>query len=129
MLLLFGLRSVAAVDEILLQASDDAPDLVELPLQFKELLLRDILLVLRYAEQDEEQGLFCVCLVQPLQPLLDDGEVVRHNGGPDELVARLLDLLIEGISIHAPREGGDRDKIVQLLTHEISIHAPREGGD
>ena len=65
-------------------------------MQFKELLLRDILLVLRYAEQDEEQGLFCVCLVQPLQPLLDDGEVVRHNGGPDELVARLLDLLIEG---------------------------------
>ena len=52
MLLLFGLRSVAVVDEILLQASDDAPDLVEPPLQFKELLLRDILLVLRYAKQD-----------------------------------------------------------------------------
>mgnify|MGYP006990201202 CR=1 FL=1 len=42
----------AVVDEILLQASDDAPDLVEPPLQFKELLLRDILLVLRYAKQE-----------------------------------------------------------------------------
>ena len=34
------------------------------------------------------------------------------------------------ISIHAPREGGDRHGIVQLLhLRPISIHAPREGGD
>ena len=33
------------------------------------------------------------------------------------------------ISIHAPREGGD-DKILALTGDiEISIHAPREGGD
>ena len=34
-----------------------------------------------------------------------------------------------GISIHAPREGGD-DELGDLITNrEISIHAPREGGD
>ena len=35
-----------------------------------------------------------------------------------------------GISIHAPREGGDRPPpgAVPMLS-EISIHAPREGGD
>ena len=34
------------------------------------------------------------------------------------------------ISIHAPREGGDADKVVQMITgFIISIHAPREGGD
>ena len=34
-----------------------------------------------------------------------------------------------GISIHAPREGGD-DLMAALLTNlGISIHAPREGGD
>ena len=34
------------------------------------------------------------------------------------------------ISIHAPREGGDRKTIAWLeKTLAISIHAPREGGD
>ena len=34
------------------------------------------------------------------------------------------------ISIHAPREGGDKPEIVAtLLEQRISIHAPREGGD
>ena len=34
------------------------------------------------------------------------------------------------ISIHAPREGGDRGDSVRVLeTYAISIHAPREGGD
>ena len=33
------------------------------------------------------------------------------------------------ISIHAPREGGDRTNRVPALHQEISIHAPREGGD
>ena len=34
-----------------------------------------------------------------------------------------------GISIHAPREGGDRDGSRYGLPNAISIHAPREGGD
>ena len=34
-----------------------------------------------------------------------------------------------GISIHAPREGGDMDYYAKLSVHNISIHAPREGGD
>ena len=32
------------------------------------------------------------------------------------------------ISIHAPREGGDRKSIVGRNLTIISIHAPREGG-
>ena len=34
-----------------------------------------------------------------------------------------------GISIHAPREGGDSDNISADASLYISIHAPREGGD
>ena len=34
-----------------------------------------------------------------------------------------------GISIHAPREGGDRWVIGGWYLTSISIHAPREGGD
>ena len=33
------------------------------------------------------------------------------------------------ISIHAPREGGDRFKLSLFAVFNISIHAPREGGD
>ena len=34
------------------------------------------------------------------------------------------------ISIHAPREGGDKEERIILQTLlDISIHAPREGGD
>ena len=33
------------------------------------------------------------------------------------------------ISIHAPREGGDSKHSVRIAEHSISIHAPREGGD
>ena len=33
------------------------------------------------------------------------------------------------ISIHAPREGGDRAMLCAILQCTISIHAPREGGD
>ena len=33
------------------------------------------------------------------------------------------------ISIHAPREGGDRTGRVNAGHRAISIHAPREGGD
>ena len=33
------------------------------------------------------------------------------------------------ISIHAPREGGDRMNDIMLTMQNISIHAPREGGD
>ena len=33
------------------------------------------------------------------------------------------------ISIHAPREGGDRPYLRLGLGEGISIHAPREGGD
>ena len=34
------------------------------------------------------------------------------------------------ISIHAPREGGDREpNKPTVFTLQISIHAPREGGD
>ena len=35
----------------------------------------------------------------------------------------------QSISIHAPREGGDRFVIRGLVGNPISIHAPREGGD
>ena len=39
-------------------------------------------------------------------------------------------LVDSGISIHAPREGGDPPVDNVDLTHiPISIHAPREGGD
>ena len=34
-----------------------------------------------------------------------------------------------GISIHAPREGGDGYQYEDLRLDVISIHAPREGGD
>ena len=34
-----------------------------------------------------------------------------------------------GISIHAPREGGDGQNHAKKKQAEISIHAPREGGD
>ena len=34
-----------------------------------------------------------------------------------------------GISIHAPREGGDHITQPETLVSIISIHAPREGGD
>ena len=33
------------------------------------------------------------------------------------------------ISIHAPREGGDRAATFRAFRLAISIHAPREGGD
>ena len=33
------------------------------------------------------------------------------------------------ISIHAPREGGDKQNRLDEKAWEISIHAPREGGD
>ena len=35
----------------------------------------------------------------------------------------------DSISIHAPREGGDVMTTVLLFSASISIHAPREGGD
>ena len=34
-----------------------------------------------------------------------------------------------GISIHAPREGGDGFYVISFRVVVISIHAPREGGD
>ena len=38
--------------------------------------------------------------------------------------------LCHGISIHAPREGGDTKVfIITNIPPDISIHAPREGGD
>ena len=36
---------------------------------------------------------------------------------------------IHGISIHAPREGGDPSGSGSRRNMAISIHAPREGGD
>ena len=35
----------------------------------------------------------------------------------------------QGISIHAPREGGDSPSLPSIYACPISIHAPREGGD
>ena len=37
--------------------------------------------------------------------------------------------MIRGISIHAPREGGDQAQDKDFPGLVISIHAPREGGD
>ena len=42
---------------------------------------------------------------------------------------QLLEAVKHDISIHAPREGGDRPPCLKLLHIFISIHAPREGGD
>ena len=82
--------------EILLQASNDAPQFVELSLQLEELLLRDVFLRPGDSKEDEEEGLFGVRLVEPFEPLLGDGEVVCHDRRPDELETRLFDLLREG---------------------------------
>ena len=39
-------------------------------------------------------------------------------------------ILAYGISIHAPREGGDEEGLIFIKGGgTISIHAPREGGD
>ena len=38
-------------------------------------------------------------------------------------------VVVEEISIHAPREGGDEFGPSVALIRLISIHAPREGGD
>ena len=41
-----------------------------------------------------------------------------------------IDLIYEEkISIHAAREGGDRDSVDEAHPFNISIHAAREGGD
>ena len=41
-----------------------------------------------------------------------------------------ISLQKSGISIHAPREGGDWTYILRIVGQpNISIHAPREGGD
>ncbi len=37
--------------------------------------------------------------------------------------------MVADISIHAPREGGDRPDETRTTGIAISIHAPREGGD
>ena len=49
------------------------------------------------------------------------------RGGRPDLMAALLTSL--GISIHAPREGGDVITTPFFSKVIISIHAPREGGD
>ena len=95
-MILFAVYSVPGrIEEILLQTSDNAPQFVELSLQLEELLLRDVFLRPGDPKQDEEESLLGVRLVEPLKPLFDDLEIVRHDGGPDELVTRLLDLLRE----------------------------------
>ena len=46
------------------------------------------------------------------------------------LINITLELPKEDISIHAPREGGDRiERVDGRQDPHISIHAPREGGD
>ena len=54
------------------------------------------------------------------------------NPRPPRGGRQALEALIDqetGISIHAPREGGDPQQPTQTFTEIISIHAPREGGD
>ena len=48
--------------------------------------------------------------------------------GGDEVVRHRL-RIIGVISIHAPREGGDSHEDALRWGVRISIHAPREGGD
>ena len=43
--------------------------------------------------------------------------------------SRLAILVLPSISIHAPREGGDYCTAYAAVFLAISIHAPREGGD
>ena len=50
----------------------------------------------------------------------------REGGDPSCSMPRLLLL---PISIHAPREGGDAISFANSNMIVISIHAPREGGD
>ena len=47
--------------------------------------------------------------------------------GGDRPVRSLV--AVARISIHAPREGGDRKQGIAVVSIKISIHAPREGGD
>ena len=42
---------------------------------------------------------------------------------------RLFRVLLERISIHAAREGGDKIHAYARISSSISIHAAREGGD
>ena len=50
----------------------------------------------------------------------------REGGDRHILHSAEIDMII---SIHAPREGGDSSSIIGLSSIKISIHAPREGGD
>ena len=50
-----------------------------------------------------------------------------REGGDFVLFLFLLPVL--RISIHAPREGGDLSSSCRGFRPPISIHAPREGGD
>ena len=40
-----------------------------------------------------------------------------------------LAVYLDGVSIHAPHAGGDRDLLAQALAERVSIHAPHAGGD
>ena len=58
--------------------------------------------------------------------------IVIFQSTPPARGATYLDLrptIAIPISIHAPREGGDRFAWMRDYVHKISIHAPREGGD
>ncbi len=62
-------------------------------------------------------------------PLVDSGISIhapREGGDPP---VDNVDLTHIPISIHAPREGGDRAECPTCGCIFISIHAPREGGD
>ena len=50
----------------------------------------------------------------------------REGGDQHDLQTRQQVICI---SIHAPREGGDFRSFSRHVVREISIHAPREGGD
>ena len=49
-----------------------------------------------------------------------------REGGDRDIDNRRLNVVI---SIHAPREGGDNAEKMLKIVRNISIHAPREGGD
>ena len=59
--------------------------------------------------------------------LLEHISIHAPRAGGDGIGAEIV--LGAGISIHAPRAGGDDVAIIRDVVADISIHAPRAGGD
>ena len=65
-------------------------------------------------------------MFRPLAQLMRISIHAPREGGDKFVFTRSKGILI---SIHAPREGGDEYDPIENYNRFISIHAPREGGD